>query len=165
MVTSSSDLTYITLIEGAVGWGSTDYQDLIVLESHGHTGLLSYTLTLAPAVSCPMISTENAITATSPGNGSTRSPRSRLGIKTADPVFLITRRDEGTWEGDESSSRGLIGSLDEIMCVIQTKKSEGEEVLKKIFWYPRSLISSPSFLLVWQIALQMFWRRTLTCRR
>lgn len=161
MVTSSSDLTYITLIEGAIGWGSSDYQGVIVLETHWRPGLLSYMLTLAPAVSRPMISTENAITATSPGTRSTRSSWSQLGIKTADLVSLITRRDDGTWDGDESSSCRLIGSLDEIMCVIQTtKKSEGGEVLKK-----DPLISSLSFLLVWPIALQMFWRRALTCRR
>lgn len=124
MVTSSSDLTYITLIEGAIGWGSSDYQGVIVLESHWRPGLLSYTLTLAPAVSRPMISTENAITATSPGTRSTRSSWSQLGIKTADLVSLITRRDDGTWDGDESSSCRLIGSLDEIMCVIQTTKKK-----------------------------------------
>lgn len=63
--------------------------------------LLSYTLTPALALSCPMISTENAITATSPGTTSTRSSRSRLSDikKKADPILLITRRDDGTWEG------------------------------------------------------------------
>lgn len=159
-VTSSSDLTCITLMEGAVGWGSTDCQDVIMLESHGHTGVLSSTLTPALAVSCPMISTENAITATSPGTRSTRSSRSQLGIKTADPVSPLTRWDEGTWEGGESSSCGLIGSLDEITCMIPKKVS------KKILWFSYFFDFLAIFpTRVCPIGLQMFWRRTLTCTR
>lgn len=102
--------------------GGTDYQDVIVSDSCGHIALLSCTLTLAPAVSCPTISTENAITATSPGTRSTRSSRSQLGIKTADPVSPSSHAEMRVPErGDESSSRGLIGSLDEIMCMIPKK--------------------------------------------
>lgn len=131
MATSGSNLTYVTLIEGAAGWGSADYQNVIVLQSHGHAGVLSCTLTTAPAASSPMISTENAITATSPGDQIHKGPRrSRLGIKTPDPVSLITRGDEGTSKGGQSSSYGLIGSLDEITCMIQTKRKKKVKVKK-----------------------------------
>lgn len=157
-------------VHHAVSWSSIDYRDVIVSESGGHTVLLSCRLTLAPAVSFPMISPENAIRCTSLGTRSTRSWQSQLGIKTADPVCLITRRDEDTWE----RGRRFIPWVNRVLgwnlvYDINKKKREMEKFFKKNKTKDPSVLLffcfSLSFLLLVVIVLQVFWGRTSATTR
>lgn len=134
MAMSSSNLTFISLFSG------TDVQGKMVLASHSQISSHTCWSQLGLCLVLWFLQ-KNAIRAISLGTRSTRSLRSQLGIKTADPISLITRRDEGTWAGDKSSSCGLIGSLDEIVCMIQKKEKKKVKVkrIKKTpttFWFP-----------------------------
>lgn len=163
MAMSSSNLTFISL------FNSTDIQGKMVLASHSYTDILSYLLIPAQAVSCPMISTEKCY-------------YSHLSGDQIDKVFTVSARDKNSWPrlphhtqrwGYLSGGQKFILWVNRVLgrnCVYDTnkpKKSKGEKNLKKktTFDFQHSLISSPSLLLLWPIALQLFWRRMLTCRR
>lgn len=144
MVTSSVDLTYVTL---TVGWGRTDYQDVIVLSVrrpywspllHSDLGPCLYLV--------PAISTENAITATSPGTRSTRSSRSRLGIKKSWPRLPHhTQRWVYTRGGRKFTLRvNRVLGWNHVYDT-NNKKVKVKKVLKKdflistLFWFPLRL--------------------------
>ena len=148
MDATSSHLTYSTSVEAADGWGSADYQDVIALQSHGHTGLLLYTLTLAPAESCPMISIENAITASSLGTRSIEVQTVSAGDKNSWPRLPHLMQRWGYLRGGQKFILRVNRVLGWNHVYDTNKKSKGEEVLKEILWFPCSLISSPTSFLV-----------------
>lgn len=83
---------------------------------------------------------KKAITATSPGTSLTRSLQAQPGIRAPDPFSFITYRDEATWTGSQGSLCGLIGSLDEIMWMIQTREDQRGKSKKRkkkdSSWFP-----------------------------